>query len=107
MYSCKAGQRWRYVPPAGHTVAWLAVDHGRLHAPERIDAGELVVFEESTAAVEVHADSASSFVFGSALKHPHPLVTGYYSVHTSAEALARGEAGIAEIGKRLQAEGRL
>ncbi len=103
----KAGQRWRYVPPAGHTVAWLAVDHGRLHAPERIDAGELVVFEESTAAVEVHADGASSFVFGSALKHPRPLVTGYYSVHTSAEALARGEAGIAEIGKRLQAEGRL
>jgi hypothetical protein len=29
-----------------------------------------------------------------------------YSVHTNAHALARGEARIAEIGKRLQAEGR-
>jgi len=103
----EAGQRWRYVPPAGHTVAWLAVDQGRLRAPERIDAGELIVFEDSDAAVELHADSATSFVFGSAVRHPHPLITGYYSVHTSPEALARGEAGIAEIGKRLQTEGRL
>lgn len=34
-------------------------------------------------------------------------VTGYYSVHTSARALERGEAEIHRIGKRLQAAGRL
>ena len=33
----------------------------------------------------------SSFVFGSAVKHPYPLTLGYYSVHTSDEALARGD----------------
>jgi hypothetical protein len=34
-------------------------------------------------------------------------VTGYYSVHTSAGALERGEAEIRRIGDRLRASGRL
>ena len=101
------GERWRYAPPADHTVAWLAVDKGRLRAAETIDAGELVVFAESGDAIEVQADGDTSFVFGSAIKHPHRLVLGYYSVHTSAEALAQGEAEIERIGRRLRAEGRL
>src|SRR5215831_15821570 len=29
----KNGERWRYAPPASHTVAWLAVDRGALRAP--------------------------------------------------------------------------
>jgi redox-sensitive bicupin YhaK (pirin superfamily) len=102
----KDGQRWRYAPPAGHTVAWLSVDQGRLRSPETVDEGELIVFEQSGGAIEVQADGATSFVFGSAIKHPHPLVLGYYSVHTSAEALAQGEAEIRRIGRRLRAEGR-
>jgi len=102
----KDGERWRYTPPAGHAVAWLSVDKGRLRSPEAVDAGELVVFEESGGAIEVQAEGATSFVFGSAVKHPHPLVLGYYSVHTSAETLAQGEAEIERIGLRLRAEGR-
>jgi len=43
----KNGQRWKYVPPAGHTISWLAVDQGRLLAAEPIHAGQLAVFEES------------------------------------------------------------
>jgi hypothetical protein len=35
---------------------------------------------------------------GSAVKHPHDLVLGYYSVHTSKAALAQGEAEIQRIG---------
>jgi len=101
------GQRWRYAPPAGHSVAWLSVDKGRLRSAETVDAGELIVFEESGGAIEVQADGATSFVFGSAVKHPHPLVLGYYSVHTSAEALAQGETEIDRIGRRLRAEGRI
>ncbi len=97
----KDGERWRYTQPAGHRVAWLAVDKGGLRAPERIDAGELVVFEESGEAIELRAEGATSFVFGSAVKHPHPLVLGYYSVHTSAEALERGEAEIERIRKDI------
>ncbi|MDB5985045.1 MAG: hypothetical protein JWR16_98 [Nevskia sp.] len=101
------GQRWRYTPPAGHSVAWLSIDQGRLQASETIEAGQLAVFDESGGAIELQADGATSFVIGSAIKHPHPLVLGNYSVHTSAEALARGEAEIRRIGQRLQAEGRL
>jgi redox-sensitive bicupin YhaK (pirin superfamily) len=101
------GQRWRYTPPAGHTVAWLSVDQGRLQSPETINAGQVAVFDESGVTIEVQADGATSFVFGSAVKHPHALVLGKYSVHTNAEALLRGEAEIRRIGQQLRADGRL
>jgi redox-sensitive bicupin YhaK (pirin superfamily) len=103
----KDAERWRYTPPAGHTVAWLAVDEGRLQCPAPILAGQLAVFEESGEAIEVEAHGDTSFVLGSAVKHPHPLVLGYYSVHTSPSALERGEAEIDRIGRRLRAAGRL
>jgi redox-sensitive bicupin YhaK (pirin superfamily) len=103
----KDGQRWRYAPPEGHTVAWLAVDKGDLRAPTPIGAGQLAVFEESDDAIELEADGDTSFVLGSAIKHPHPLVLGYYSVHTSRAALTQGEAEIDRIGQRLRADGRL
>ncbi len=101
------GERWRYAPPATHTVAWLALDKGVLRAPEAIREGELVVFEQSTSAIELEAGGDTSFVFGSAPGHPHPLVLGYYSVHTNAQALARGEAEIARIGAQLRKQGRV
>jgi len=101
------GERWSYTPPRGYDVAWLAVDKGRLHASEVVSAGQLAVFEQSEGAVEARAEGATSFVFGSAIKHPHPLVLGYYSVHTSPEALARGEAEIGRLGERLRVEGRV
>jgi len=100
------GERWSYTPPRGYDVAWLAVDKGRLHASQVVSSGQLAVFEQSEGAVEVRAEGATSFVFGAAVKHPHPLVLGYYSVHTSPEALTRGEAEIDRIGERLRAEGR-
>jgi redox-sensitive bicupin YhaK (pirin superfamily) len=103
----KDGERWSYTPPAGHNVAWLAVDSGRLRAAEAIGAGELAVFEEGSAAIDLAADGDTSFVLGSAIKHPHALVLGNYSVHTSHAALAQGEAEIDRIGHRLLAAGRL
>ncbi len=103
----KDGQQWRYIPPDRHTVAWLAVDKGLLNSTKTIREGELAVFEESDDAVEVQAVGDVSFVFGSAVKHPHPLILGRYSVHTSAEALARGEAEIRRIGEVLRITGRL
>ena len=78
-----------------------------MRAPAPIRAGELAVFEESDGAIELEADGDTSFVLGSAIKHPHPLVLGYYSVHTSGPALAQGEAEINRIGERLRAAGRL
>ncbi|MDM0042379.1 pirin family protein [Variovorax sp. J22G21] len=103
----KDGERWRYTPPAGHTVAWVAVNAGRLDAGEPVGAGELAMFEESGEAIDFVAHGETSFVLGSAVKHPHELVMGYYSVHTSKAALAQGEAEIQRIGTRLRQEGRL
>ncbi|MBD8790748.1 pirin family protein [Pseudomonas syringae] len=97
------GEHWHYTPPAGHTVAWVAVNAGRLHANSLIEAGELAAFEESEQGIDFVAHGATSFVLGSAIKHPHDLVTGHYSVHTSPAALAQGEVEIQRIGALLGA----
>ena len=103
----KAGKSWRYQRPADHTVAWLALSAGGLTMPERIDAGELVVFKAGDTAIDFHADRDTDFVLGSAVPHPHDLVLGYYSVHTSPASLVAGERHIDEVRMRLQKEGRL
>ena len=103
----KDGEHWRYTPPAGHTVAWASVYEGELHTPDIISAETLAVFEESESAIDFVANGDTAFVLGSAIKHPHDLVTGYYSVHTNVNALDRGEAEIRRIGAGLLASGRL
>lgn len=102
----KAGEQWRYEPPQGHVVGWAAVSVGELLVPGKLRAGELAVFEESEDGVDFHAVTDAEFVLGSAVKHPHDLVLGHYSVHTSARALQAGEARIREIGMRLREQGR-
>jgi redox-sensitive bicupin YhaK (pirin superfamily) len=101
----KAGETWRYQPPAGHDVAWIALASGGLTVPEPIELGELVAFEKSGQAIDIRADADSEFVLGSAASHPHDLVLGYYSVHTSPKALEVAETHIAEIQTRLREEG--
>jgi redox-sensitive bicupin YhaK (pirin superfamily) len=100
-----AGQRWRYTPPAGHTVLWVAIASGTVSAPDTLRGGDLAVFASSNEPVEFEALSDTEFVLGSAAPHEHDLVTGYYSVHTSAEALRDGEAHILSIRNRLLKEG--
>jgi redox-sensitive bicupin YhaK (pirin superfamily) len=103
----KAGERWRYEPPAGHTVLWAAVAIGAVSVPDPLHAGDLVAFEPSDKAVEFVASSDAEFVLGSAAPHEHDLVLGYYSVHTTPAALRDGEANIMAIRKRLVQEGRV
>lgn len=102
-----AGERWRFEPAPGQTAAWIGVSRGSLLAPERIGAGELALLEPSAAAVEVVAETAVEFVIGSAAPHPHDLVLGYYSVHTSPAALEAGERRILEVRRDLEASGRM
>ncbi len=102
-----AGESWRYDPPAGHTVAWMAVSSGSVDTSAQLGVGELAMFEESEAAIDFHSDEGAEFVLGSAAKHPHDLAMGSYSVHTNQEALRAGEAGIRRIGEQLRAQGRL
>ena len=101
------GERWRYEPPGGHSVAWIFAYEGHIDSPEPVAAGELAVFEESDEPLEFQSRGDTGFVLGSAIKHPHDLVLGSYSVHTSVKALQRGEAEIERIGLHLRAEGRL
>src|SRR5882672_175638 len=89
----KAGERWRYQPPAGHTVLWAAIASGAVSVPDELRHGDLAAFEPSSEAVEFEALTDAEFVLGSAATRKH--------------ALDRGEARITEIGKRLRAEGRL
>lgn len=100
------GEHWAYETPAGHDVAWVSVLDGQLDTSETVRAGELAVFEESTDSLEFVAEGETRFVLGSAPKHPHELFLGSYSVHTSADALRRGEAEIRRIGRELSAQGK-
>lgn len=101
----KAGQRWTYQPPQGYRVGWVAVMDGSLRTPDAVGEGELAVFDQSDAAIEFEAVTNVRFVLGAAIPHPHDLHLGYYSVHTSPEALVEGEREIARIGRELRAKG--
>ena len=104
--SLKAGERWTYQPPRRHDVAWVALLDGALQAGERIAEGELAVFAPSEAPIEFVAEADTRFMLGSAARHPHPLVLGSYSVHSSAAALAQGDAEIRRLGRELHAAGK-
>jgi len=103
--SLQYGERWTYQPPKGHTVAWVAVHDGVLQAASAIPSGEIAVFEPSGQSIDFVAEGKTGFVLGSAAKHPHELALGNYSVHTSPEALRRGETEIRRIGQQLRAKG--
>jgi len=107
LVTLRAGERWTYHPPAGHSVGWLALAKGALEAGgSAIDAGEMVCLERGEIPITLQAgDEDAVFVLGSAAPHPYPLHLGSYSVHTSAKALAAGESRIAELGRWLKAAG--
>src|SRR5579872_2982151 len=95
------GERWTFEPSPGHDVAWLAIATGRLRVAGTSLYREMAVFEEGGASIDVVADGDVDFVVGSALKHPHPLVTGEYSVHTSLDTLSLGESGIERVASTM------
>src|SRR5580658_9818610 len=103
----KAGKRWSYQPPIGHTVLWTAVGKGSILVPDELQQGELAAFPRSSAVLEVEAQSDAEFVLGSAVPHNYDLVLGSHSVHTSVEALREAETRISEIHTRLLGQGRL
>jgi len=103
--SLEHGERWTFQPLKGHTVAWVAVHDGVLQAASPIPSGEIAVVEPSGQSIDFVAEGKTGFVLGSAAKHPHELALGNYSVHTSPEALRRGETEIRRIGQQLRAKG--
>ena len=105
--SLKAGERWRYQPPAGHTVLWVGLGMGSVLVPDEIQEGELIAFHPSNDGIEFEAQTDSEFVLGSAVPHDYELVLGSHSVHTNVEALREAQSRIATIEARLHQEGRL
>jgi redox-sensitive bicupin YhaK (pirin superfamily) len=103
----KKGQRWTFTPTPGHTVGWTYAFDGSVRVSDRTLERTLAVFAEGDAPIDFLGETDAVFVVGSAVKHPHPLVLGNYSVHTSPEALEIGEAGIARVGAQLRAQGHL
>jgi redox-sensitive bicupin YhaK (pirin superfamily) len=102
------GERWTYRPPQGHDVGWLAVHQGSLATGASVvPEGVMAVFEPSEQPIDFVALERTGFVLGSAVKHPHDLVLGTYSVHTSTEALRKGHEEIVRIGRELRANGTL
>jgi redox-sensitive bicupin YhaK (pirin superfamily) len=102
-----AGTEWTFMPPATEPLAWLAVSSGSLVGETPADAGEMVIFEQAVEPINLKASATGDalFVIGSASPHPHDLHLGYYSVHTSAESLAKGEANIERLRRLLLAAG--
>jgi len=103
----KTGERWRYQPPAGHTVLWTAVASGTVSVPDELRPGDLAAFEPSSEAAEFEARTDAEFVLGSAVPHKYDLVVGPNSVHTTPAALRDAQAHISSIKERLVQEGRL
>lgn len=106
------GQRWRYTPPLGHDVSWIAVDRGRLRvrsaqSSEAVRSGELAVFDESSGLLCMRSEEVTSFVIGSSKRHPYPLVFDRFSVHTTNDAMSRAKGEIARVGRELLAQGRI
>lgn len=102
-----AGTQWTFTPPSTEQTAWLAVSSGGLTGETPADAGEMVIFEEGIQPIDLKAspDGDAIFVIGSATPHPHDLHLGSYSVHTSADSLAKGEANIERLRLLLVAAG--
>lgn len=103
----KDGEQWSFEAPADHDVLWIAVNEGCISVVGEEMSSEIAVFEPTPVPLIVQAKGEANFVLGSAVKHPYPLVTGYYSVHTTQVALDIGEAGYKKVGERLKAEGRI
>src|SRR5258705_9787197 len=62
----KAGDRWRYDPPADHTVLWVAIASGVLSEPDELRHGGLAALEPSSKAVEFEALTEADLADGPA-----------------------------------------
>ncbi|MBL9039311.1 MAG: pirin family protein [Archangium sp.] len=98
------GEVWRYQSAASHAHVFVALARGALLVGGTRLGRELAVFAAGEEPIEFLAHGDTEFIVDSGARHPHPLVTGMYSVHTSAAALERGEAGIEALANTMALE---
>ncbi len=101
------GQSWSYLPPEQHEVVWAFVYQGTAKVDGHDTREELLIFDREPGAISVTAKTPVGLMVGTAPHHPHPLVVGRNSVHTSVEALRASEAQIAQLGDLLRKQGRI
>ena len=99
------GESFDYQPPDTHNIAWAFSQSGELLVSGHTLQRDMAVFEEGHEPIHFTARGDCRFLLGSAAKHPHDLVLGYYSVHTSEDALAQGESHITKLGDGMRAKG--
>jgi redox-sensitive bicupin YhaK (pirin superfamily) len=105
--SLKAGNHWRYEPPAGHDILWVALQSGSLNAGELLEAGEFAMFDRSDLSVDFFAKDDCEFMLGSAPQSPFEVVEGHFSVHTNAAAMRFGEVEIGRLVTQLRNDGKV
>ena len=92
----KAGERWSYQPPAGHTILWTAIGKGFVRTPDELQEGELAAFTPGSGAIESRPKPMRSSCRGR-LSHEYELVLDSHSVHTNSKARREAETWISEI----------
>ncbi len=108
LVTLEAHERWEYAVPDGHSQIWLASSNGSLAVNgDAVVTGEMALLAGGSGTVELIAGREGCvFVLGSAIPHPHELVLGNYSVHTTTEALAQGENHIRALAEQMRQAGR-
>jgi redox-sensitive bicupin YhaK (pirin superfamily) len=102
----KKSQFFNFSIPPDHRVAWVFVYEGSAVVNQTITQKELLVLGTS-GDLEIKGESDCRLLIGTAVPHPYPLINGGSSVHTNKVSLIRGHQKIAEIGQRLQNEGKI
>ena len=104
----KDGEHWCYAAPERHNVTWLAVDRGgvRLGEGERVDRGQLALFDDSRGVIGLRAAGETSFVLGSARRFAHPLLQDNRLIDATLTTLTPDEEGVRRVDQRLAAPGR-
>ena len=93
LVTLEAGKSWTYQPPQGHRTAWVAVGSGQLKGDRTARPGDILIFEQRDGSIELESigHQPAVCVVGTAVPHPHELVMGTYSIHTSERALIVAE----------------
>jgi hypothetical protein len=80
----------------------VAVGSGRLKGDRTARSGDILIFEQRDGSIDLESigQQPAVFVVGSAVPHPHELVMGAYSIHTSERALIVAENNLELLRRR-------
>ena len=101
-----AGGAWRYVPPAGHNVAFAFGFEGAPLVQREPAKDELVILGEEGQIEFGAPDGPARVLVGTAKKYSERLILGPSSVHSSQQSLEIGLMRIRQLGEQIQSVSR-